>query len=160
MRTMTIEQLLMKEDDVTLLNIYEELDSCVVPATSYAHDFVRKVNRLIDEGKLCVVPGKYRNVYLPTISKMVYKEMARRYAMYLCCAKGPEAYGQLSIQEPYKGPTVKATPIEPNDGDQGKCQWCGGEYDESDLIQTDLGMLCETCITAIRSRGEDVFVYD
>lgn len=149
MRTMTIERLLMKEDDVTLLNIYEELDSGVVPATSYAHDFVRKVNRLIDEGKLCVVPGKYRNVYLPTISKMVYKEMARRYTMYLCTAKGPEAYGQTTFESVQDGAA---------DDDVCKCDWCNGEFDSTDLVPTDLGMLCETCIIAIRSRGDDVAV--
>lgn len=158
MRTMTIEHLLMKEDDATLLNIYEELDSGIVPATSYAHDFVRKVNRLINEGKLCVVPGQYRTVYLPTISKMVYKELARRYTMYLCCTKGPESYVQMSIQEPWTGPTVKATPLEPNDGDPCVCDMCNGEFDEADLIPTDLGKLCKDCIKKIREQDGAVSV--
>lgn len=149
MRVMTIEQLLMKEDDVTLLNIYEELDTGIIPATSYAHEFVRKVNNMIDEGKLCVVPGKYRNVYLPTIAKMVHKEMARRYTMYLCHAKGPEAYGQMSFENVADGAA---------EDDVHKCAWCNCEYEASDLVPTDLGMLCETCIMAIRSRGEDVAV--
>lgn len=150
MRTMTIEQLLMKEDDIVLLNIYEELDSGIVPATSYAHEFVRKVNRMINEGRLCVVPGKYRTVYLPTISKMVHKEMARRYTMYLCHAKGPEDDGQMTFESTIDGAA---------DDGVCKCAWCNNEFDSTDLIPTDLGMLCETCITAIRSRGEDVATY-
>ncbi len=149
MRVMTIEQLLMKEDDVTLLNIYEELDTGIIPATSYAHEFVRKVNNMIDEGKLCVVPGKYRNVYLPTIAKMVHKEMARRYTMYLCHAKGPEAYGQMSFEN-IKGYA---------DDDVCKCASCNGEFEETDLIPTDMGMLCKDCISAMRSHDEPVTIY-
>ena len=30
MRTMTIEELLMKEDDATLLNIHDELETCLI----------------------------------------------------------------------------------------------------------------------------------
>ena len=152
---MTIEELLMKEDDATLLNIYNELDSCIIPATSYAHEFCRKLNRMIDEGKLCVVAGKYRNVYLPTVSKLIYKEMARRYSM--------ACYNQKTIvTNAYAGPTVRATPIERNyeDEDVRSCDWCGGDYDKSDLRSTDLGMLCDTCIDAIRSRGEDIAVFN
>lgn len=150
MRVMTIEQLLMKEDDLTLLNIFEELDSCIVPATSYAHEFVRKVNRLINDGKLCVVPGKYRTVYLPTISKMVYKEMARRYTMYLCHMKGPEAYGQVTLD------SLQDVTAEE---DVYKCASCNGEFEESDLIPTDMGMLCKDCISAMRSHDEPVTIY-
>jgi len=105
MRVKTIEELLMKENDATLLNIYDELESGIVPATSYAHEYVRKVNRMINEGKLCVVPGKYRTVYLPTISKLIYKEMARRYAMSCYNTK-------TIVDNAYSGPTPKATPLE------------------------------------------------
>lgn len=142
MRTKTIEELLMKEDDATLLNIHDELESCIVPATSYAHEYVRKINRMIDEGKLCVVPGKYRNVYLPTISKMVYKEMARRYAM--AC---------------YNVKTLMPESVQDDaDNEVRKCSWCNGEYEASDLLPTDLGCICKQCLTAIRSRGEDIIV--
>lgn len=79
---MTLENLLMKEDDSTLLDIYNELESLVVPATGYAHSYCRKVNHMINEGALCVIPGKYRKVYLPTLSQMIFKEMSRRYAMH------------------------------------------------------------------------------
>ena len=145
MRTMTIEELLMKEDDKTLLDIHDELESCVVPATSYAHEYVRKVNRLIDEGRLCIVPGKYRNVYLPTISKMIYKEMARRYAA--AC---------------YDLKTVVFESVQDGAADDEirKCSWCNGEYAASDLRGTDLGCLCDQCISAIRSRGEDLYVFE
>jgi hypothetical protein len=153
---MTIEELLKNEDDLTLLNIHDELESCLIPATSYAHDYVRKINRMIDEGKLCVVPGKYRNVYLPTISKMIYKELARRYAAARYGAKGPELRGQTSLG--YN--TVRATPLERND-EQDTCEWCNCDgFEPEELHSTDLGMLCKHCIDGIRSRGDIVCVYD
>lgn len=145
MRTMTIEEMLMKESDVTLLNIHDELESCLIPATSYAHEYVRKINRMIDEGKLCVVAGKYRNVYLPTISKMIYKEMARRYSAHCYYTK-----------------TTPFDSVQDGDADDEirKCAWCNCEYEASDLRGTDLGCLCDQCISAIRSRGEDLIIFD
>lgn len=138
---MTIEELLRKEDDIILLNIYEELESCIVPATSYAHEYVRKINRMIDEGRLCVVPGKYRNVYLPTISKLIYKELARRYANFMQNMK-----------------TLVDVPVD--DEEVHKCEWCEeDDFDSSDLFKTDLGMLCQHCIDAIRSRGESITIF-
>ena len=88
---MTLENLLMKEDDSVLLNIYNELDSLVVPSTGYAHSYCRKVNRMINAGELCVIPDKYRRVYLPTLSKMIFKEMSRRYAAHCYNTKTLEA---------------------------------------------------------------------
>lgn len=76
---LTLESLLTKTDDGTLLDIQRELLSGIVPATGYAHSFCRKVNRMIDQGKLCINPTTYRKVYLPTLAKAVQKEMARRY---------------------------------------------------------------------------------
>lgn len=83
MTTMTLEQLLAREDDGELLSIYKELQSAVVPATGYAHGYVRKVNKLIDAGKLCINPTTYRKIYLPTLARAVQKELASRYAYYL-----------------------------------------------------------------------------
>lgn len=144
MRTMTLEELLMKEDDSVILDIYNELESRVVPATGYAHAYCRKVNRLINAGELCTVPDKYRNVYLPTLSKMIFKEMSRRYAMYCRnCKDGSQA----------------AAPIERND-EETVCAWCENDFENDMLHSTDLGMLCDRCIAAIRSRGEQVTVYD
>lgn len=40
------------------------------------------------------------------------------------------------------------------------CDWCGDEMDESEVRRTDLGMLCDHCIAAIRSRGEEVIEYE
>lgn len=152
MRAMTIEELLMKEEDATLLNVYDELESGVMPATGYTHEYIRKVNRLINEGRLCSVPGKYRTVYLPTVSKALYRELARRYAMYCYNAKAPKPKAKKS--------GIKVTPLERNDT-QTTCDWCNcDDFEPSDLHSTDMGMLCDRCIEAIRSRGEDVFVYD
>ena len=81
--TMTLEQLLAKTEDGVLLDIQEELITKVVPATGYAHSFIRKVNRMIDQGKLCINETTYRKVYLPTFAKAVQKEMARRYTVFL-----------------------------------------------------------------------------
>lgn len=146
MRATTLEKLLKYTDDKELLNIYDELESGKVPSTSYAHDFCRKVNRMVDNGELCVGEGRYRHIYLPTLSKAVYKEMASRYATSMHCYKGP-------------APVVFESVLDgAADDDVRNCSWCNGEYEASDLIPTDLGMLCETCITAIRSRGEDVCI--
>jgi hypothetical protein len=76
---MTLEQLLSKEDDGTLLDIQFELNQAIVPATGYAHAYCRKVNKLIDEGELCINPTTYRKVYLPTLARAVHKELARRW---------------------------------------------------------------------------------
>ena len=45
------------------------------------------------------------------------------------------------------------------DDESEVCEWCGSE-DHDGLRKTDLGMLCDMCITAIRSRGEEVIVYE
>ena len=35
------------------------------------------------------------------------------------------------------------------------CKWCGEEYEVSELKkEVNLGYLCDTCIRAIKSRGE------
>jgi hypothetical protein len=148
---MTLEQLLQKEHDDIILDIYMELESRVVPATGYAHAYCRKINKLINAGELQTIPDKYRNVYLPTLSKMIFKEMSRRYANVLKREKT----------------IIDVTPIEPNDGvDEdnpemlANCRWCCEVFDRTELHQTDLGLLCDNCITAIRSRGEQVTVYD
>lgn len=146
MRATTLEKLLKYTDDKELLNIYTELESGKIPSTSYAHDFCRKVNKMVDDGELCVGEGRYRHIYLPTLSKAVYKEMASRYATYMHNYKATELV------------VFESTPDGAADDDVRRCSWCNGEYEASDLIPTDLGMLCETCIAAIRSRGEDVCI--
>ncbi len=37
-----------------------------------------------------------------------------------------------------------------------KCDWCGEEFEGPELQQTSIGMLCDTCIREIRSRGENI----
>lgn len=145
MRVMTLEEMLMKEDDSVLLDIYNELDSCVVAITGHAHAYCRKVNELINEGKLCAVRDKYRNVYMPTLSKLIFKEMARRYA-----------------QELYVRDHVTFESVRNGDADDeiSECSWCGLEFESDQLRATDLGCLCDRCIAAIRSRGEEVIVFD
>ena len=87
----TLEQLLERTDDGTLLDIQLELISTVVPKTGFAHSFCRKVNRMIDAGQLCINPATYRKVYLPTLARAVQRELARRYVDCLkagiVCAK-------------------------------------------------------------------------
>lgn len=149
MRIMTLEELLMKEDDKVILDIYKELDSCIVPATGYAHAYCRKVNRLINAGELCTVRDKYRNVYLPTLSRMIFKEMSRRYAMYCytCKTLEPEI--------------IETSDTVEDDGiDEPRvCTWCGETFDRSEVKMTDIGLLCDGCISAILSRGEPLAVY-
>ena len=148
MRTATLEDLLKKAEDSELLDIYNELDTCIVPATGYAHAYCRKVNKLIDAGKLCVREGSYRKVYLPTLAKAVLKEMASRYANY-CFNMKPVELGHRHADDDIGG-----------ESDVVKCRWCDEVFDKSEVRLTDLGTMCEQCITAIRSRGEDVTVYD
>ena len=88
MSTMTLEQLLSKEKDGILLDIQLELKSAVVPATGYAHSYCRKVNKMIDAGKLRINPTTYRKVYLPTLAKAVQRELADRYTKSLLNHKG------------------------------------------------------------------------
>lgn len=156
MRTMTLEELLMKEDDSVILDIYTELESCVIPATGYAHAYCRKVNKLINAGKLCTVRDKYRNVYLPTLSKLIFKEMARRYYQVL--------YNQKTMMSiVHDEPAVVDTnvdDIEDSIEDPRTCIWCGEVFARSDVHRTDIGIMCDRCITAVRSRGEKVTVYD
>jgi hypothetical protein len=91
--TMTLEELVAREEDCTLLDIYNELDKCVVPATGYAHEYCRKVNRMIDRGALCINPTSYRKVYVPTLAKVIFKELSRRYVCYCRNMKGKQEYG-------------------------------------------------------------------
>ena len=136
MTTMTLEQLLSVTPDEELLSVHAEIASCVVPATGAAHAFVRKVNKMIDAGKLCIRADNYRKVYLPTLAKAVLKEMAHRYANY--------CHNMKSLDH----------------ASDTQCAWCREEFDNSDLRYTDLGPLCDQCIAAIRSRGEEVIIYD
>ena len=39
-----------------------------------------------------------------------------------------------------------------------ECEWCHERFEGSELTETDLGFLCDHCIEAIRSRGEDVTI--
>ena len=76
---MTLEQLLAKEQSGVLYNIQLEINEAIIPATGYTHEYIRKVNRMIDAGELCINPTTYRKVYLPTFARAVCKELARRW---------------------------------------------------------------------------------
>lgn len=81
--TMTLEELLKNVPDGELMDIFNEIHSNVVPATGFAHGFCRRVNRMIDKGELCINPTTYRKVYLPTLVKVLQRELARRYVEQL-----------------------------------------------------------------------------
>lgn len=151
MNTMTLEQLLAKAGDDELLDIYNELKSCVVPATGYAHAYCRKVNKMIDQGILCINPTSYRKVYLPTLAKAILREMANRYAN-VCRNEKPFELGERHSHD-------CCDDIE-DGADYVKCHWCDEVYDKSEVRLTDLGTMCDRCIAALRSRGEQVTVYD
>lgn len=80
---MNLEQLLRNTPDGELYDIQAELVSCVVPATGYTHSFIRRVNKMIDRGLLCINETSYRKVYLPTFARAVHKELSYRYYMHL-----------------------------------------------------------------------------
>ena len=90
----TLEKLLETTDNDILVDIEEELQTGVVPATGYSHSFCRKINRMIDQGQLQINPTTYRKVYLPTLAKAVHKELARRYVQVL--------RGELYVEKNYK----------------------------------------------------------
>ena len=85
---MNLEQLLRNTPDSELYDIQAELASCVVPATGYTHAFIRKVNKMIDAGELCINSTSYRKVYMPTFAKAVHKELAYRYFRHLQATSG------------------------------------------------------------------------
>lgn len=101
MGTMTLERLLKHEVDNELLDVYNELHTRVIPATGAAHAYCRKVNKMIDAGKLCVREDSYRKVYLPTLAKAILKEMANRYANHCYYTKGPANSVTLDIKDAY-----------------------------------------------------------
>ena len=40
-----------------------------------------------------------------------------------------------------------------------KCEWCGEMFGESELREEkDLGLLCDHCVLAITSRGEELYL--
>lgn len=84
---MTLEKLLENEQDGVLLDIQLELKSAIVPASGYTNQYRRKINKMIDDGELCINPTNYRKVYLPTLARAVQKELANRYALYLLNSK-------------------------------------------------------------------------
>lgn len=96
----TLEALLKNTSDGDLLDIELELLSGIVPATGYAHEFCRKVNKMIDKGDLCINQTSYRKVYLPTLAKAVQKELARRYTQALLngAAEPDSEYTQLRME--------------------------------------------------------------
>lgn len=143
----SIEKIMNNLDDGELLDIYLELDAGKVPSTSYAHEFCRKINRMVDNGEISVKAEGFRHIYLPSLRKLVFKEMARRYA------------ATLQYAAPVPGYTFESTDDDEDEDDICKCEWCDNEFERSELIPTDLGKLCSRCIDAIRSRGEYVTTY-
>lgn len=75
----TIREYLAEESNERLLKIEKELLTGVLPADGEANKYCREINRKIDKGELCINPFKYRKVYMPTLSKMVQRELASRY---------------------------------------------------------------------------------
>lgn len=173
MRTMTLEKFMRCIEDAELLDVYQELESGKVPSTSYAHDFCRRVNKMVDDGELTVRENGFRHIYLPSLRKLVYKEMASRYALYLRYCKAPQPAINKPIHcdncgELFDSMKLRGTEygllcdrcyeqlVDKDEEDEHKCVWCKEEFDSCELIQTDMGPLCERCLTAIRSRGERV----
>lgn len=98
-RTMTLEELLTKTPDGVLLDMSIEILNAVVPTNGKTQEFRRKVNKMIDEGDLCINPSTYRKVYLPTLAKAVEREMTRRYTQALLngVAEPDKEYEQLTL---------------------------------------------------------------
>lgn len=147
MRITTTEKLMNHLADCDLLDIYTELESGKVPSTSYAHDFCRRVNRMIDDGEISVKQDGFRHIYLPSLRKLVYKEMARRYFCHLTYYKDGVSNSAPDVGD-----------IE-DEEDVCKCNRCNSDCYTSDLRITDMGWLCNKCIEDLQSRDEPVTVY-
>lgn len=81
-RVQTVGELIHKESDGDLLNMYEEIQESKLPADGYIKAFCRRCNKLIDKGELCVNRLTYRKVYAPTVVKLVESELAYRYSIH------------------------------------------------------------------------------
>lgn len=99
MSKMTVEDLLMKTPDGRLKEMYDDLNSAVIPNTCEVHEFVQRVNRLIDKGELCINSNNYRHMYTPTVRNLVFKEMARRYALADVTVYGINTYSDVEFDE-------------------------------------------------------------
>lgn len=79
-KVMTLEQLLSKAPTDRLLVMYEELTTNIIPNTCECKETVSRVNRLIDQGRMCINESNYRHVYVPSFQKALFREMANRFA--------------------------------------------------------------------------------
>lgn len=86
---------------------------------------------------------------------------------YLCCSKTCAAKylaqnvdAEILAEYAVDGVFEEVDPNEIGVDETVHCDWCELDFDESQLKKTDLGMLCDRCIAAIRSRGEEVIVYE
>ena len=144
MAKMTLTNLLGNTSDKDLLDMFEELETGVLPSTGYMHEFCRKVNRMIDSGKLCVDDRQaYRHVYLPTISKALYEEMAQRYADYMRNYKVP-ADATVVIDT---GVII----------DTDTCELCGREFLTSQLYASANGRVCAVCMRRAAKQARTEF---
>lgn len=94
-KPMTLEKLLERTSESLLVKIEHEIITGVVPTYGVTHKFIRRINHMIDQGKLCINPTSYRKVYLPTFAKAVQKELARRYMLLI---EGKEIFKEAPEQ--------------------------------------------------------------
>lgn len=102
MSKMTVEDLLTKVPDGRLLTMHEELTAALIPNTCEVHEFVQRVNRLIDKGELCINSNNYRHMYTPTVRNLIFKEMARRYAL-ASVGKSSKVYSDVEYDRILEG---------------------------------------------------------
>ena len=100
---MTIERVLQLAKDEDLVAIQREIRSKVIPKSGAAHSFCRRINRLIDQGKVEINPFSYRHMYLPSLVKFVSAEISARYIVlydgkYLN-NHTKDKYEQITLQE-------------------------------------------------------------
>lgn len=83
----TLQQKVANLDDYHLHELVEESLLQVIPADGALHKFTRETNFAIDKGNLSVAGHPHRHVYLPTVTKVLYKEAASRYTELLAGKK-------------------------------------------------------------------------
>ncbi len=108
----------------------------------------------MDECIVCHEPlGKFEKIYAGLGHLFCSKTCA---AKHLVETVEPQTLAEYAVT----GCVEEVTPDEIGIDKVVVCDWCGLDFDDGQLTKTDLGMLCDRCIAAIRSRGEEVIIID
>lgn len=126
--------------------------------------YVQNMEQFVDEAK-CTCSSDYKHDIGIILSQYELEEL--HHALTEWVAQNNIAkvgtMGRLNeeIRSFLDGYNDKDGSDEPEDDDICECEWCHEEFEYSELKHTlDGGLICPTCISAIRSRGEKVKIIE